>query len=60
MSSVKARVMLLSYICISVFRQGDIGYYWYAVLSGTLDVNVSETGKFEVCKDSITGLLISL
>ena len=33
---------------ISVFRQGDIGCYWYAVLSGTLDVNVSETGKAEV------------
>jgi len=32
---------------ITLFRQGDIGCYWYAVLSGTLDVLVSETGKFE-------------
>ena len=31
-----------------VFRQGDIGFYWYAVLSGSLDVKVSKTGKYEV------------
>ena len=31
-----------------MFRQGDIGCYWYAVLSGTLDVYVSSSGKFEV------------
>ena len=27
---------------ISVYRQGDKGTNWYAVLSGSLDVNVSE------------------
>jgi len=32
---------------ITLFRQGDIGFYWYAVLSGTLDVKVSKTGKYE-------------
>lgn len=31
-----------------MFRQGDIGFYWYAVLSGSLDVKVSKTGKYEV------------
>ena len=30
---------------VKVFRQGDVGFYWYAVISGTLDVYVSE---FEV------------
>ncbi|ESO82181.1 hypothetical protein LOTGIDRAFT_135052, partial [Lottia gigantea] len=29
----------------SVFRQGDIGTNWYTVLSGSLEVTVSETGK---------------
>jgi len=33
---------------ITLFRQGDIGFYWYAVLSGSLDVKVSKTGKYEV------------
>ncbi|XP_074622292.1 rap guanine nucleotide exchange factor 4-like isoform X2 [Acropora palmata] len=32
---------------ITLFRQGDIGCFWYAVLSGTVDVNLSESGKFE-------------
>ncbi|KAL9966161.1 hypothetical protein ACROYT_G024197 [Oculina patagonica] len=32
---------------ITLFRQGDIGCYWYAVLTGTLDVKVSKTGKSE-------------
>ena len=31
-----------------VFRQGDIGTNWYAVLSGSLNVNVSETGNLKV------------
>lgn len=31
-----------------VFRQGDIGVNWYAILEGTLDVNVSHTGHMEV------------
>lgn len=43
-------ITILFFTGISVFRQGDIGCYWYAVLSGTLDVNVSATGKYEVCR----------
>ena len=31
-----------------VFRQGDIGTSWYAVLSGSLDVKVSETANHQV------------
>jgi len=34
--------------CLSVFRQGDVGTNWYAVLSGSLDMNVSETGDSKV------------
>lgn len=37
--------------CLSVwtvFRQGDIGTSWYAVLSGSLDVKVSETANHQV------------
>ena len=33
---------------VSVFRQGDVGTNWYAVLSGSLDMNVSETGDSKV------------
>ncbi|XP_043931284.1 rap guanine nucleotide exchange factor 4-like [Protopterus annectens] len=29
---------------ITLFRQGDIGTNWYAILTGSLDVKVSETG----------------
>uniref|UniRef100_A0A4W3IRK8 Rap guanine nucleotide exchange factor 4 n=1 Tax=Callorhinchus milii TaxID=7868 RepID=A0A4W3IRK8_CALMI len=29
---------------VTLFRQGDIGTSWYAVLTGALDVKVSETG----------------
>ncbi|XP_070564765.1 rap guanine nucleotide exchange factor 4-like isoform X3 [Ptychodera flava] len=36
---------------ITLFRQGDIGTNWYAVLTGTVDVNVSETGD---PKDAVT------
>ena len=32
----------------TVYRQGDIGTNWYAVLSGSLDVNVSESGDEKV------------
>lgn len=32
----------------AVFRQGDIGTSWYAVLSGSLDVKVSETANHQV------------
>jgi len=38
---------------ISVYRQGDKGTSWYAVLVGTLDVHVSKTGIVEVrCSSS--------
>ncbi|MEQ2169119.1 Rap guanine nucleotide exchange factor 4, partial [Goodea atripinnis] len=33
------------------FRQGDIGTSWYAVLSGSLDVKVSETSSYQ---DAVT------
>uniref|UniRef100_A0A672ISN3 Zgc:171558 n=1 Tax=Salarias fasciatus TaxID=181472 RepID=A0A672ISN3_SALFA len=32
---------------ITLFRQGDIGTSWYAVLSGSLDVKVSETANHQ-------------
>lgn len=32
----------------TVYRQGDIGTSWYAVLSGSLDVKVSETSSYQV------------
>lgn len=31
-----------------MYRQGDIGTSWYAVLSGSLDVKVSETSHHQV------------
>ena len=31
-----------------MFRQGDIGTNWYAVLSGSLDVSVSDTTDTKV------------
>jgi len=37
-----------SCVSVSVFRQGDVGTNWYAVLSGSLDMNVSETGDSKV------------
>lgn len=33
---------------VAVFRQGDIGTNWYTVLSGCLEVLVSETGQKKV------------
>ncbi|KAM8858196.1 rap guanine nucleotide exchange factor 4-like [Synchiropus picturatus] len=33
---------------IMLYRQGDIGTSWYAVLSGSLDVRVSETSSYLV------------
>ena len=33
----------------AVYRQGDTGRNWYAVLSGSLDVNVSELLEDKVC-----------
>nr|XP_033506761.1 rap guanine nucleotide exchange factor 4-like [Epinephelus lanceolatus] len=33
---------------ITLFRQGDIGTSWYAVLSGSLDVKVSETANHQI------------
>ncbi|XP_041698603.1 rap guanine nucleotide exchange factor 4-like isoform X2 [Coregonus clupeaformis] len=39
---------------ITLFRQGDIGTSWYAVLSGSLDVKVSETANHQVNQDAVT------
>ncbi|XP_061736009.1 rap guanine nucleotide exchange factor 4 [Nerophis ophidion] len=36
---------------ITIYRQGDIGTNWYAVLSGSLDVQVSETSRYQ---DAVT------
>ncbi|XP_028992535.1 rap guanine nucleotide exchange factor 4 isoform X2 [Betta splendens] len=36
---------------ITLYRQGDIGTSWYAVLSGSLDVKVSETSRYH---DAVT------
>ncbi|XP_054602899.1 rap guanine nucleotide exchange factor 4 isoform X3 [Nothobranchius furzeri] len=36
---------------ITLFRQGDIGTCWYAVFSGSLDVKVSETSRYQ---DAVT------
>uniref|UniRef100_A0A3B4VGG6 Rap guanine nucleotide exchange factor 4 n=1 Tax=Seriola dumerili TaxID=41447 RepID=A0A3B4VGG6_SERDU len=36
---------------ITLYRQGDIGTNWYAVLSGSLDVKVSETSSYQ---DAVT------
>ncbi|KAM9709928.1 rap guanine nucleotide exchange factor 4 isoform 2-T2 [Menidia menidia] len=36
---------------ITLYRQGDIGTSWYAVLSGSLDVKVSETSNYQ---DAVT------
>nr|XP_055071495.1 rap guanine nucleotide exchange factor 4 isoform X2 [Misgurnus anguillicaudatus] len=36
---------------ITLYRQGDIGTNWYAVLSGSLDVKVSETANYQ---DAVT------
>ncbi|XP_055722502.1 rap guanine nucleotide exchange factor 4-like isoform X2 [Salvelinus fontinalis] len=45
--------MLLCLFCV-VFRQGDIWTSWYAVLSGSLDVKVSETANHQVNQDAVT------
>ncbi|XP_023933653.1 rap guanine nucleotide exchange factor 4-like [Lingula anatina] len=58
----KFHPMLLQQICyygyyedldpgIILFRQGDIGTNWYAVLTGSLEVRISETGNQ---KDEVT------
>ncbi|XP_034069316.1 rap guanine nucleotide exchange factor 4 isoform X2 [Gymnodraco acuticeps] len=43
------------YVClekgITLYRQGDIGTSWYAVISGSLDVRVSETSSYQ---DAVT------
>ncbi|XP_041715761.1 rap guanine nucleotide exchange factor 4-like [Coregonus clupeaformis] len=36
---------------ITLYRQGDIGTSWYAVISGSLDVKVSETANHQ---DAVT------
>lgn len=47
---VKPSYSWFIYITVSflVFRQGDIGTNWYAVLAGSLDVKVSETSSHQV------------
>lgn len=40
--------MKVSLFFFLVYRQGDIGTSWYAVLSGSLDVKVSETSNYQV------------
>lgn len=43
-------------LLVSVYRQGDIGTSWYAVLSGSLDVKVSETSSYQAWQEDSTGL----
>ena len=50
--------LIRSYTHMSVFRQGDVGTNWYAVLSGSLDMNVSETGDAKVSQ--FTSVIFSL
>lgn len=45
-------MMILLLSLWTVFRQGDIGTSWYAVLSGSLDVKVSETANHQVKSSS--------
>lgn len=42
--------------CAVVYRQGDIGTSWYAVLSGSLDVKVSETANHQVKRCTFSAL----
>ncbi|XP_060785998.1 rap guanine nucleotide exchange factor 4 isoform X3 [Neoarius graeffei] len=42
---------------ITLYRQGDIGTSWYAVLSGSLDVKVSETANHQKYRQCMAGLL---
>ena len=53
---------MMFYVCLwvisPVYRQGDIGTSWYAVLSGSLDVKVSETANHQVGPDFPRGLEI--
>ena len=40
--------LVTCHLVLTVYRQGDIGVNWYVVLSGSLDMNVSETGDAKV------------
>ncbi|XP_071667188.1 rap guanine nucleotide exchange factor 4 isoform X4 [Patagioenas fasciata] len=42
---------------ITLFRQGDIGTNWYAVLTGSLDVKVSDTSNHQKYRQYMSGLL---
>ncbi|XP_025008348.1 rap guanine nucleotide exchange factor 4 isoform X3 [Gallus gallus] len=42
---------------ITLFRQGDIGSNWYAVLTGSLDVKVSDTSNHQKYRQYMSGLL---
>lgn len=44
---IHSEIVLFSSLC-PVYRQGDIGTSWYTVLSGSLDVKVSETSCHQV------------
>ncbi|XP_042173029.1 rap guanine nucleotide exchange factor 4 isoform X3 [Oncorhynchus tshawytscha] len=50
-----------SYACVergvTLYRQGDIGTSWYAVLFGSLDVKVSETANHQRYRQCMAGLL---
>ena len=42
----KLLVLTISFLIMIVFRTGDLGANWFAILSGSVDVCVpSETGK---------------
>lgn len=46
--SYSYRTFFNLYFAFLVFRQGDIGTNWYAVLTGSLDVKVSDTSNHQV------------
>ena len=48
----------LSLFGSAVFRQGDLGTNWYVVLSGALELSVSETGESKVRPGTVTILLL--
>jgi len=53
-SSAICRSVFIDSLCFpAVYRQGDIGTSWYAVLSGSLDVKVSETANHQVRETTI-------
>lgn len=47
-AAVVKKIKKKDLLSFSVYRQGDIGTSWYAVLSGSLDVKISETSSHQV------------